>query len=360
MHSCNQAVFRHLAYNCRQAICRTWQDCSLRACGRRNPICERERGVRSPLRGFTLVELLVVITIIGILIALLLPAVQAAREAARGIQCANNFKQVGVAMHNYHAACETFPPGEIHWDPVQGADCGPAGGSGRYNGFGWGAFVLPALDQQNVYDQFDFNGQVDAAFAGNFSNSATRIAAYLCPSDPQQGELVFYTMRGSNGPTPDEDVRQTNMAGVADSIDWTCDSLYPKQLGRVDGMMGERHGCSIAEVRDGTSNTFMIAEVTGGGPGSHRAHYWVTSDVVDTADGINGPNTIPGGGVFPPDDSSGIRGYRGTGPSSFHPGGCYFLFADGSVHFLSENLSSDVIKSLTTRASGDIVAGSEF
>ena len=106
--------------------------------------------------GFTLVELLIVIAIIGILIALLLPAVQAAREAARRAQCAGNFKQVGVALHNYHSAHETFPAGYIQLDPRRDPACGPVARS-FYNGWGWGTFLLPFLEQQQVYDMIDFS-----------------------------------------------------------------------------------------------------------------------------------------------------------------------------------------------------------
>ena len=109
----------------------------------------RTRLSRSLPAGFTLVELLVVITIIGILIALLLPAVQAAREAARQSQCANNFKQVGLAMHGYVASKGSFPSGEV------------TSGGGYW---GWGAFLLPFIEKQNVYDMINFR---DTCYFGN-------------------------------------------------------------------------------------------------------------------------------------------------------------------------------------------------
>ncbi len=292
--------------------------------------------IQNPQSGFTLVELLVVITIIGILIALLLPAVQAAREAARRLQCGNSFKQVGLALHNYHTAHGCFAPGILLLYSE----------TGTCAAFGWASYVLPYLEQQAVYEKIDFEGARTYFDAGGIREAgASRIEAYLCPSDAQGGELASCCSWGNVGPDPLEDCRQTNMGGVMDSRQLYYYRPTQLALSQVDGMFGFEKGCRIADVLDGTSNTLMIGELTGGGRGTYSAHFWITHDIIGTSDGINGPWTIPGGGTF--------SGVYGAGFSSYHPGGCHFTFADGTVHFLSENIAHDVLVALTTRAKGE-------
>lgn len=295
------------------------------------------------LHGFTLVELLVVITIIGILIALLLPAVQAAREAARRLQCANNFKQVGLAMHNYHVAHKTFPPGQI-----------------AANWFAWGSFILPYLEQSAVHDKLTFKASGSYYFTNDGTREAAsmRIPSYLCPSDPQGGELVRCCSGGNSpqGTDENEDVRQTNMAGVTDSEDWTTNGVRPRTLDQADGVMAADEPCRIEDIRDGTSNTLLIGEVTGAGPATYDGHFWVAWNLLDTRDGINGAFTVPGG-IWPgtPPVTMTYFGMRDTGFSSFHPGGCHFLLADGSAQFLSENIAQETLVNLTTRVGGEVV-----
>jgi len=275
---------------------------------------------------FTLVELLVVITIIGILIALLLPAVQAAREAARRLQCANNFKQVGVALHNYHAALGCFPPGQFD----------PGFGAAKYNNapqyFGWAVYLLPYLEQHALYDMLDWS--VYYGLGKNKTVTATVIAAYLCPSDPQAGERIWECSA-----VPSPDVAMTDMCGVADSVHMYIGPCLPYDFPLVNGIFGGNAPCTIADIRDGTSNTLMVAEVTGGGAGTYLGRPWAGYNLVDTHNGINGVNTVPG---------NSYSVYR-DGPASFHPGGCNFLLADGSVSFLSQNIAQNLLAALTTR-----------
>ena len=121
--------------------------------------------------------------------------------------------------------------------------------------------------------------------------------------------------------------------------------------------MGNSGAASVTDIEDGSSHTLAIAEVTGGGQGSYRCTYWSTAGFIKTADGINGPWTVPGGQYS--EAAGAIWGYRRTGASSYHPGGCHFTFADGSVHFLSENIAYQILQALTTRSGGEVIPWEE-
>jgi prepilin-type N-terminal cleavage/methylation domain-containing protein len=330
------------------------------------------RALATKRRGFTLVELLVVIAIIGILIALLLPAVQAAREAARRAQCSNSFKQVGLALHNHHSAKKRNPPGtsynlNLYWDP---ATCGPnpfTSGKAPLHNYSWSGLLLPYVEQTAVATIFNYQDDAlspaaNGAGMTNFAISGTPIPTYLCPNDPQNGELVSCCSNRWNGATEPEDVAHISMCAVVDTYDFTCSSgVIPKFFGGGggatvnatygNGAFGNFYGARIPkDFPDGSSKTLAVGEVLGAGSRTFSGHYWTSHNLLDTADGINGINTIVGG-AWP---SSG--GFRATGFASRHPSGCQFLRVDGSVVFLAETISQKVLQALTTRGGGEASA----
>jgi prepilin-type N-terminal cleavage/methylation domain-containing protein len=303
----------------------------------------RVRAIRRR-RGFTLVELLVVIAIIGILVALLLPAIQAAREAARRTQCANHFKQVGVAMQNYVAAKKVFPEGTRLW--LAGTCSKPKNSpSGGYRGWGWGNSILPYMEEGDLYNLWDLDRVPnDLPSPGtNFKIGARFVENYLCPSETQR-ELTGMTGSGTNGTHPDEDWALSNMAGVADSVDWTCDGSEPRLDG--NGMLFNDSRVKFQHIEDGSSHTLLVGEAIGMGPGTFQGFTWVTWDILHTRNGIN--TAVLRRPPSPWD-------LAGMSFSSFHPGGCHFVNADGSVHFINETISPTVLAALTTRRGGEVV-----
>jgi prepilin-type processing-associated H-X9-DG protein len=284
------------------------------------------------------VELLVVIAIIGILVALLLPAVQAAREAARRMQCANNFKQVALALHSYHDATKRFPVGQFY--TIVGQPPSP--------NMGWSVYILPYLEEQTVYDRFDFSPTVSYASPpnpskpglDNLSANKTLIPSFLCPTDPAYGELINTT---SESPGPDSCM--TNVCAVVDSVKLLIGSSYwePRPFPEVDGIFGGRRACKLSDIQDGTSKTLAIGEVTAAGQGTNLGHFWSSHNMLDTHEGINGPSTIPGG-LIP----SSYNLFT-TGFASFHSGGATFGYADGSVRFLTDQIARTTLAALTTR-----------
>ena len=300
--------------------------------------------IHNDRRGFTLVELLVVIAIIAILIALLLPAVQAAREAARRTQCMNNFKQIGIAMHNYHSARNTFPNGELYVHSAFNPE-----NLDQYYAKGWGVRILPYIEQLEMANLFSVENGIFGIYGPNqIDHGLNRIEIFQCPSDAQD-ELMSV---GSNANTYTNHPNGimfygTNVGGVADTTNrWKPGSaIYQCHIIDGNGMLMNITAVKIRDVFDGTSNTVMVGELTGGESGSHRGHQWVHWNIFSTFNGINGPGTIPGDGLF--------ENMEQVGFSSYHPGGCHFALADGSVQFISEFINVDVMASLTTRRGGE-------
>ncbi|MGI9456161.1 MAG: DUF1559 domain-containing protein [Aeoliella sp.] len=310
-------------------------------------------------RGFTLVELLVVIAIIGILVAMLLPAVQSAREAARRTACLNQFKQAGLGLLNYESSRKELPPGM----KIDRGYC-PTNTGPNILGFGWGARILPHIEQNAVYERFDLEKSW-VFFAPNFEVAGEKIDLYICPSDPNELAWGECCSGYQNGAHPSWDLRMSNMAGVADSDQMYCTDRRgrPNLDQRPDGngVLYNFSSTRMAEITDGTSNTLMLGEITGA-LSEHPSEgegwigmYWIDEGIQDVSEGINGPGSVPGGrdmGLDPLDGDGGNRHneYRTeVGFSSFHTGGCHFVYSDGSGTFLSEDINQDVLRAAASR-----------
>ena len=352
-----------------------------------------------PRRGFTLIELLVVIAIIGVLIALLLPAVQSAREAARRAQCTNNLKQIGLALHNYHDVHNVFAP---------------ANANALSNRISWRGLILPYIEGNNTHNAVNFDLRFRAndnyhAFTAYFSISDV----WLCPSDGERNgafrpwlQNTGYGPPDPNGTTglppvdPSTGLRPP-LVPVSDyagsfgdnyvigplqnpqgpwETPWDVTALPPGQrrIGH-NGYWGTRRNggtlrgyfdyegqqAGINNTKDGTSNTILVGEVL---PYMMAdMSFWdTTGQQAGTTVPINfDSNRIPAGSPdCPVGFGQGTFGcrfhYSYKGFKSEHPGGCNFLFADGSVHFLKETIDLATYCALGSRNGGEVVSADRY
>jgi prepilin-type N-terminal cleavage/methylation domain-containing protein/prepilin-type processing-associated H-X9-DG protein len=309
---------------------------------------------------FTLVELLVVIAIIGILIALLLPAVQAARESARRSQCVNNLKQYGVGIHNYLIAKRALPPGKVGCDTAFAPVCTGSESAIEKTYTSGFVMLLPYLEEQSMFERLDVDGKKGIGFWSVGTNNrdwfdnhlphqvcvTSRPPIVVCPSDTAErinsrimsipaavGSYAF--VMGTEG--------VVNNAVSSGKIKYGNDGLFQYAFRR-----------RIAECSDGLSNTIAVGEVVDGHKPESSNIWTLASRVKDTLRATdNLVNTWPGDPIVKNDSGAMVNGAF----ASRHPRGANFLYGDGHVSFFTDTINHDLYKALSTRAKGDSVSG---
>ncbi len=349
-------------------------------------------GLRSrPIRrsGFTLVELLVVIAIIGVMVGLLLPAVQAAREAARRMSCSNNSKQIGLAMHNYHDTFNVLPkPGFHNRDIIVNASSSSSSQS-------WMVAILPFIEQNAVHDQFDFSHSGGSrGFRDNPNNlllGSQEISTYRCPSDggrktPLSLSSTWTFPDGTRGGLARGNYGVNGGAGSATS---RTDFRRPRERGPFHfggsgtPSPGEPYAAKFADIRDGLSNTILVGELIAPEVANDIRGAWMYASsnyICGGEPSYRSPRIQIGPNGNALDDSKmdrpGVCGYAGepdrhlrcvSGGSrgfqtarSRHPGGVHVTLADGSIRFISESIILPVWLNLLAMQDGEVIPGDTF
>ncbi|HJN10356.1 MAG TPA: DUF1559 domain-containing protein [Pirellulaceae bacterium] len=306
---------------------------------------------REAKRGFTLVELLVVIAIIGILVALLLPAVQAAREAARRMSCSNNLKQIGLAMHNYHDTHKRFPSAEVHPVRANGSMLCNAG-AGRTWGSKpshWPMLLMPYIENQTVYDKLDFGRRWN--HATNRQYHLNRYPILLCPSNPKSDQVWSGWSR--------------ILHYHANTGTWRRGSLECSI--ETNGPFWYNGSATFRDITDGTTNTAMVCEAIGWEPKHPNSNRGAACrgpldrNLVCDGRGMRFSsitrftynNWRPGSGTPNPVKPNGVD--RWFASSSYHPGGIQVALCDGSVRFVPDTVNGFVWASMGTMNGGEAV-----
>ncbi|SMP39521.1 prepilin-type N-terminal cleavage/methylation domain-containing protein [Neorhodopirellula lusitana] len=335
------------------------------------------RDLKQEKQGFTLVELLVTIAIIAILIGLLLPAVQSAREAARRMQCSNRMKQLGLGIANYHSAFGRLP--RSWW-----LDVPPK----AFNGKVWGITILPFIEQQALFEQYDHNRlPVNELSPANVTLVQSGLNDFVCPSSPGNTDSRRYDFSAASVGLPLTasqlapcDYSPTSgvlgeYADLAFGKDFPSDgregamlSLTPFDSGSPNNLV-----CAYKSILDGLSNTFLLGERTGG-PDiySGRRLDPISTGLLAEVNGGGWGDLVGGDHWLQGSDPAGLKwvgGMKPTGGScainctnartygyySFHSGGCFFLVADGAVTFYTETVDAKVLASHITRRNHEVI-----
>ena len=301
---------------------------------------------KSLKKGFTLIELLVVIAIIAVLIGLLLPAVQKVRDAAARLQCTNNLKQIGLAMMNYESTYNRFPAGYLDNMTTNPVNTAATGNPAPVIGWGWGALILPYLEQETLYKSININSiAMNDPSAVAFRK--TVIKGFLCPSDDTG--LNTFTISGTGGNFELAKCSYAGVNGQGELADFDC------AVG--SGMFLRGRGVSIAEVTDGLSNTLFVGERSskskpatlpgvctwvGALPGGYLDDETPALFVLGHTGEPNAPHT-------PNSPTPHVEDF-----TSKHSGGVNFLFGDGSVRFITDSIDGQTWVKLGTRQGGEV------
>lgn len=314
--------------------------------------------MRHSRSAFTLIELLVVIAIIAILIGLLLPAVQKVREAAARMQCSNNLKQLGLALHNFHDTNQVFPASG--WTTA-----GPGNPNGKY--VGWRPLTLPYIEQENLQKLYDFT--VNWWEGTNPTAAGVTVKTYQCPSAPRREVLSAIAKPPRPAMTFPVPLGTTDYEAIMGVQPSSIDPVLYNSGNRFS-VMYRNSTVRMTDISDGTSSTIMVVECAA------RPVVYRNRSAQPSLSNDQGISWADSEGPFSLDGASADGSREGCTPAagctyamnkkndnepySFHSGGGNFLFADGHVQFIRETVSLTTFAALCTRAAGEVIASNDY